>query len=210
MISFAITVCNEQKELDRLLSYLAFNVTNDDEIIIQMDELNVTNGVKESLNYWTKTFPRLKTITFPLNKDFASFKNNLTANCSKKWIFNIDADEMPSATLVENLHDILTENDSTDVILIPRKNIVNNITDDHIKKWGWNLNENGWINWPDYQMRLFKNRPDISWIGQVHERLFGYKSYSYLPAEEEYCLDHIKEIEKQEKQNQFYSTIDLI
>ena len=37
--------------------------------------------------------------------------------------------------------------------------------------------------------------------------LIGFKEYSFLPQEEEYCFYHPKTIDKQEKQNEFYSKI---
>jgi hypothetical protein len=39
----------------------------------------------------------------------------------------------------------------------------------------------------------------------VHEVLEGYLTYAALPAEDEWCLVHPKNIKRQEKQNQFYS-----
>ncbi len=63
------------------------------------------------------------------------------------------------------------------------------------------------INFPDYQWRLYQNKPDIKWKNKVHERLVGFKSYSQLPADISWCLMHHKEINRQEKQNMFYNTI---
>jgi hypothetical protein len=93
------------------------------------------------------------------------------------------------------------------VILVPRINIVQGITPQHIQAWGWKQNEKGWIQWPDHQWRIYKNSPDIKWKNKIHEILDGYKTYSGLPELEEYALYHPKTIEKQEKQNNYYSTI---
>ena len=40
-----------------------------------------------------------------------------------------------------------------------------------IKCAGWNVNDKGWVNWPDYQWRIWKNKPKIKWKNKVHEVL---------------------------------------
>jgi hypothetical protein len=145
-------------------------------------------------------------IEFPLNKDFASFKNNLSKHCTKDYIFQIDADEYPHLYLIELLPQIL-EHNPIDVFLVPRINTVEGLTTQHISQWGWNVNDKGWVNFPDYQWRIWKNTPNIKWINKVHERLDGFQTYSPLPQMEEYCLYHPKDIKRQEKQNQFYNTL---
>jgi glycosyltransferase involved in cell wall biosynthesis len=146
-------------------------------------------------------------IEFPLNKDFASFKNNLSKHCTKDYIFQIDADEYPNPYLIANLKDILQYNETIDVFLVPRINTVEGLTDEHIQKWGWRVDDKGWVNFPDYQWRIWKNDSSIKWINKVHERLDGFKEYSALPQSEEYSLFHPKDIKRQERQNIFYNTI---
>ena len=63
------------------------------------------------------------------------------------------------------------------------------------------------INAPDYQSRIYRNTPEIRWKNKVHEVLDGYKTLSYLPQDEEWCLYHHKNIERQERQNEFYNRI---
>lgn len=64
------------------------------------------------------------------------------------------------------------------------------------------------INWCDPQMRLFRLNKGIKWKNKVHEVLEGQSTFSILPYDtEDFCLYHIKSIEKQEKQNNFYETI---
>jgi hypothetical protein len=94
-----------------------------------------------------------------------------------------------------------------DLFLIPRVNVVNGLTDDDINKWGWQVNDNGWVMYPDYQTRLYRNHVDIKWEGKVHERIVGYKTMAPLPPEEEWSLYHIKDIDRQRKQNELYQTI---
>ena len=196
-ISYAITACNEHRELSLLLEVLRNNIRQEDEIVVQLDS-NATEKVKTvARNY----------IEFPLNKDFASFKNNLSKHCTKDYIFQIDADEYPHQHLITNLADILEYNQTIDVFLVPRINTVSELTEQHIQKWGWRVDDKGWINFPDYQWRIWKNKNSIKWINKVHERLDGFQEYSVLPQSEEYCLFHPKDIERQERQNALYETI---
>lgn len=196
-ISYAVTACNEHRELSLLLEVLRNNIRQEDEIVILLDS-NATKEVRTIANKYTM---------HPLNGDFATFKNHLTKFCTKDYIFQIDADEYPHPHLMANLADILEHNKTIDVFLVPRINTVSGLTDQHINKWGWNVNDKGWVNFPDYQWRIWKNGKGIHWINKVHERLDGFKEYSALPQSEEYCLFHPKDIERQERQNQFYNTI---
>ena len=93
------------------------------------------------------------------------------------------------------------------MFIVPRINTVEGITQDHIKQWGWNIDSKGWINFPDYQSRIYRKSEDIKWVNKVHERVEGTKTYSYLPDEEHWCLYHPKTIERQEQQNNFYNTL---
>ena len=196
-ISYAITACNEHRELSLLLEVLRNNIRQEDEIVIQLDS-NATQKVRIiAKNY----------IEFPLNKDFASFKNNLSKHCTKDYIFQIDADEYPHPYLIANLADILEYNQTIDVFLVPRINTVSELTEQHIQKWGWKVDDKGWVNFPDYQWRIWRNKNSIKWINKVHERLDGFQEYSVLPQSEEYCLFHPKDIARQEKQNLLYQTI---
>jgi len=196
-ISYAITACNEHRELSLLLEVLRNNIRQEDEIMVQLDS-NATQKVRTvAKNY----------IEFPLNKDFASFKNNLSKHCTKDYIFQIDADEYPHPYLIANLADIVEYNQTIDVFLIPRINTVSELTEQHIQKWGWRVDDRGWVNFPDYQWRIWKNKNSIKWINKVHERLSGFEEYSLLPQAEEYCLFHPKDISRQEKQNALYETI---
>ena len=201
-ISFAITVHNEHKELDKLLQQLIKSIREEDEIVVQMD-ITATEEVKAVVNNY-----KLTNYFHPLNKDFATFKNNLKSLCTKDWIFFIDADETLNYYFSKNIHEFLELNKGiVDLIGVPRVNKVNGLTQSHIDRWKWFVDDNGWVNWPDYQTRICANKPEIQWINKVHERLTGFKTSAQLPALEEWSLTHIKDIERQENQNKFYETI---
>ena len=206
-ISYAIPVCNEWLQLEYLINYLLQKKRDQDEIVVQCDEGNTTPSVYQVLKQFSD-YKKLKVVEFPLNKDFASFKNNLKKHCSGDWIVQVDADEMLGDVLINNIPNIIESNPYNDVYLVPRVNTVKGLTQEHIQKWGWNVNEKGWVNWPDYQWRIWKNKPEIKWVNKVHEKLEGFKSYTPFPEMEELALRHPKTIERQENQVKRYQEID--
>jgi hypothetical protein len=207
-ITYAITVCNELEEITKLVDFLNNKITKNDEILIQYDSDSATKPIIDYLNIISQLHnTNIKVISFPLNNDFASYKNNLKNHANGIFIFQIDADEIPSEYLIENIHEFLEYNKDVDLFFVPRVNTVEGLTKDHIKKWKWNVNENGWVNFPDYQTRLYRRTSEIEWVGKVHERIVGYNTLSVLPQEEQYCLYHHKQIDRQEKQNAYYDTI---
>jgi len=203
-ISYALTASTEVEELPRLITALESAIRPEDEIVLQLDKENTS---AELSNLVKADFPSVKVVNFPLNNHFGEFKNNLKSKCSKDYIFQIDADETPHASLIELLPEILETYPEVGLFHVPRVNTVEGITRSHLEKWKWTMNERGWINWPDYQPRIFKNLPDISWKLPVHETITNYKTASFFPEAEEYCLYHPKTITRQEKQNEFYSTL---
>jgi len=206
-ISYAITAWNEHQELERLLDMLHSSIRPEDEIVLQLDS-NATPEVKKvAEKYNVGSSYEYHRIYYSLNGDFASFKNNLSNHCTREYIFQIDADEYPHPHLLSNLPTILEHNYTVDVFLTPRINTVEGLTEQHIQQWGWNVNDKGWVNFPDYQWRIWKNSKKINWINKVHERLDGFSEYTTLPPSEEYCLFHPKDIKRQERQNQFYNTL---
>ena len=202
-ISYAIPVCNEYKEIEYLLEYLTKHKRKQDEIVVQCDQGNTTPEVYEVLERYSD----VKVIEFALNGDFAKFKNNLKDNCSGNYIFQIDADEYPEEYLMSTIEWLIKNNPGTDIFWVPRINTVKGLTSEHIDKWGWRVDSDGKVNFPDYQCRILKNVKRIKWKNKVHEVLTGHKTESQLPANKEFCIYHPKTIERQEKQNALYETL---
>tara|TARA_R100001443_G_scaffold109780_1_gene121317 strand:+ start:10611 stop:11231 length:621 start_codon:yes stop_codon:yes gene_type:complete len=204
-ISYAITVCNEILEIQRLLDFLIENKRVEDEIVVLFDH---TNGTEEVWNYLLSVEKRLGVLNrLPFKNNFGEWKNKLTNMCTGDYIFQIDADEIVTPTMLENLSSILEVNSSVDVFLVPRINTVEGLTQEHINKWRWRVNEKGWVNFPDLQWRIYKNNGKIKWKNKVHEVLEAHTTISQLPHDEEYCLYHPKTIDRQEKQNKFYEKL---
>lgn len=204
-ISYAITTHNEGECIEKLISFIIENKQDQDEIVV-VDDYS-TDPVTKAILEEHEAMHHIKLFKRELNKDFAAQKNFLTEKCNNEWIFNIDADEMPDAALIDMLPEIIAINRNVDCIAVPRSNIVNGITDEHIQKWGWSKDDKNRINWPDYQLRIYKRSPKIKWVGTVHERPSGWDIISSIPMDEEdLCLHHVKDISKQEKQNNYYNT----
>jgi hypothetical protein len=205
-ISYAITVCNELEEIKHLISFLHQHKRPDDEICVLLDKPKASLELLYQLSiYSSEDFIILKESIF--QEHFADWKNQLMDLCSGDYIFQIDADELPNEYLIKSLPEILETNPTVETYVVPRVNTVEGLTPEHIVKWGWHVNENGWVNWPDYQWRIYKNTPDIKWKNKVHEVIEGYKTMAQLPAYEDLALYHPKTIDRQEKQNNFYNTL---
>jgi hypothetical protein len=205
-ISFAITVCNEIEEIKRLIPFLLKHKRPQDEIVILFDEKNGSNEILDFLLEYNN-LPNIQTWRgFEFDNNFSDWKNKLNGYCNGDYIFQLDADEMISEYMVKNVSEIVSLNPEVELLFLPRINKVNGITEEHIKSWNWKVDDFGRINFPDYQGRIYKK--GLMWEGKVHERIGKVKNYSLLPSDEvSYCIEHYKDIIKQEKQNNLYSNI---
>ena len=208
-ISYGITVHNEAEELNRLLEILVHKTDAEDEIVICDDYSD--EKTQEVITSWVQQYGHedMKTIKVyqrKLNGDFAAQKNSVIENSSGDYVFHFDADEYPHEVLLSQIKQIVEMND-VDLIWVPRVNTVDGLTEEWIQKWGWRVSEKDWVNYPDYQARVFRKADGIRWTGKVHEIIQGGKTYAHLPPHEELSLYHPKTIEKQIKQNEFYENI---
>jgi hypothetical protein len=209
-LSYAITACNEVEETIRLVSQLLNYKDSNSEIVVLLDTPKAPVELVEYLELQANA-DHITLIESEFDNDFAQWKNFLNSHCKGEWIFQLDADEYLENDLIHNLEALLDANSDKELILVPRINTVEGLTLEHINRWGWKVNEKGWVQFPDMQTRIYKNKPDvIGWAGRVHERIGGYDSYTYLPLDELYCIKHPKTIQRQEKQNSYYDTIDNI
>jgi len=197
-ISYGITVHNEAEELHKLLDILNLYIDSEDEIVVCVD------GDDESVKRVLDECLADVVYNRKLDGNFSDQKNSVIEKSSGDYIFHIDADEYPNEILLQQLKQILEINE-VDLIWIPRVNTVEGMTYHHIQKWGWRVNENNWVNYPDYQARVFRRDNEIRWVRPLHEYIDGCKTYAHLPPHEELSLYHPKTIEKQEQQNLFYN-----
>ena len=207
-ISYAITVCDEFIEVQRVLSVLLVNKRQKDEVVVLVD-LSKNTPTSDTLNYLHElsSEDHIILIEDRFKNHFADWKNLLNKHCTGDYIFQIDADEIPKVSLLNILPELLELNPQVELYLVPRINTVEGLTDKHIQQWKWDVNDKGWVNWPDYQMRIYKNKESINWINKVHEVIEGVANFSQLPKSHLYSLEHPKSIEKQVKQNDYYNTL---
>ena len=200
-ISYGITVHNEAEELQKLLDVLQKNIDEEDEIVVCVDgdDEKVEAVLGEFLSEHKAVVYKRK-----LEKDFSAQKNSVIEKSSGDYIFHIDADEYPNEILLQQLKEILTIN-YVDLIWIPRVNTIDGMTQEDVQRWGWRVTEKGWVNYPDYQARVFRNSENIRWTRPLHEYIKGCKTYAHLPPHEELSLYHPKTIQKQTQQNMFYN-----
>ena len=204
-ISYGLTVCNEHEEIRNLIEFLVKRIGKEDEIVVVYDQNRVTNEVMSVFDLYKH---EVVAHPFDFQQNFLDNKNFLNNKCTGDYIFQLDADELPHSALLSNIKVIL-ETNPVDLLITPRKNLVEGLTQEHITQWKWNVNDKGWVNWPDYQKRIYKNDSKIQWTGhQVHGMVSGYETYATLPMEEHFCIIHNKTINRQENQNDRYTKIE--
>ena len=201
-ISYQILCKNEDSSLEALLDLLVSNKKNTDEINVCRDSLGenpktleVINKFKSQINYFERE------ITHTIHNQ----KNWLATKATGDYLFYLDADELLSPTFIQNLHPIIEANPETDIYFLPRINTVPGLTQEYIQQRGWQVNEKGWINFPDVQDRLFKHNSGIHYHEIPHGRLSNEgKKYTTFPLEELYSIIHNKPFEKQVSDNNWH------
>lgn len=201
-VTFAIGVCNEARELDDLLHFLINEqdvINHGDEVNVVVDSKNVTPSVRSIL----KQFDTVTVCEHPLDGDFSEHRNYHITQCTGDVIFMLDADEIPQAKLI----DVARNFDQGDILYVPRMNICPGYSEEWLKKHNFKVNNIGFINWPDFQGRIFKRVPHVRWTGKVHEKLTGSEKVVGLAPDVSNGLWHIKNLKKQDRQNSLYDTI---
>ena len=206
-LSYAIPVCNEFVEIQRLITFLLENKQDEDEIVVLFDSNNGDKEVETYLRKMNVEKTLFRWASYKFEGNFAEMKNRLNGMCNGDYIFQIDADEMPNEYMIKIIPQMLEINQGIDLMRVPRINKVEGLTEAHIQKWGWVVDDKDRVNWPDMQWRLYRNDPRIRWHGEVHEKIIGHATHAILPIEEEFALIHNKTIERQERQNSYYSTL---
>lgn len=202
-ISYAILTHNEGDYIAKLLTLLTTYKRDIDEIVV-VDDYSDDERTKFILN----DFKDLITLDYRTFDGDHTQKNYLNSKCTGDYILQLDADELVKPEFLEMLPELLEENQETDLFIMPRINTVEGLTQEYIQKWRWNVNEKGWVNFPDWQMRLYRNCEWVKWDGLLHSKIEGHKTYVFLPTEELFCIIHPKQIDRQVAQNNLYDKIE--
>jgi hypothetical protein len=191
-LSYAITVCNESKDLYSLISFLKRTKDTEDEINVLVDTKHVTPQVLRVLDHFKDD---IVTCERDFDDDFSAHRNFHTSRCSGDYIFIIDPDEMPKESLIKNIKNIIKETNA-DLVKVPRINICLGATDQWYKDHGFVVNELDWVNWPDYIDRVYKRDPNIRYGNSLHESIMGCKTQIPLKPNPQLAILHIKAVEK--------------
>lgn len=204
-LTYAVTVCHEADELAQLLPLLLAQKDSRDEVVVLQDTTTPSPAVDAVLATYAS---QVRVGRAQLNGDFATFKNTLLTLATGNYLFQIDADEQPGSTLVQTLKTQLARHHRADCFAVPRANYVAGLTPADVSRWQWTVDGQGRINFPDYQLRLFRLGQDIAWKNRVHEELHGFGHCHYLPADSNaQCLLHRKTIDRQRRQNDYYDSL---
>jgi glycosyltransferase involved in cell wall biosynthesis len=202
-ISYAILTHNEGDYIAELLTLLTTYKRDIDEIVV-VDDYSDDEKTKSILN----DFKDLITLDYRTFDGDHTQKNYLNSKCTGDYILQLDADELVKPEFLEMLPELLEENNEIDLFIMPRINTVEGLTEEYIQKWRWSVNEKGWVNFPDWQMRLYRNCDWVKWDGLLHSKIDGHKSYVFLPTEELFCMIHQKQLARQVEQNNLYDKIE--
>jgi len=210
MISYCITVYNEIDYLTNLLNKVHDCKTNDEEVIVVQTYKNIKEKTEPfflDLKNLIKSYPNISYHTYHFDNDFSDLKNYLNSFANRPYIFNLDADEdFPSEGFVL-IRQLINNRPEYDLFFLPRINTVEGHTIEDIKQYNWVVNDKGWINWPDFQPRLYKNSPSIKWQGKIHESIVGHSKLGAVEPIADAAIIHRKDIDRQRKQNALYDHI---
>jgi glycosyltransferase involved in cell wall biosynthesis len=202
-ISYAILTHNEGEYIETLLTFLTKYKRNEDEIIV-VDDFSNDELTKSVFDKYKDQI----TLQYRVFDGDATQKNYLNSLCTKDYILQLDADELVSLDFLNMLPNLLELNDTVDLFIMPRINTVEGLTPEYVQKWRWNVNEKGWVNFPDWQMRLYRNCDWVKWDGLLHSKIEGYKTFINLPQDELFCILHPKQLDRQVAQNNLYDKIE--
>ena len=202
-ISYAILTHNEGEYVGELLTFLTTYKRDIDEIVV-VDDYSDDEKTKSILN----EFKDLINLNYRTFDGDHTQKNYLNEQCTGDYILQLDADELMHPEFIKILPELLEMNKTVDLFLVPRINTVENLTKEWADKWHWNVNENGWVNFPDWQMRLYRNCESVKWDGLLHSKVVGSQSTLALPTEELFCILHHKKLDRQIEQNNLYDKIE--
>lgn len=201
-LSYLVTCHNETSSLEKLLSKLVQSRKDNHEIVL----LDDYSDNPETLGIIQKYKEQVKFHQHKLDRNYGAHKNYGIEQCKGNWIFQLDGDEYPTDLLLENIDAVLESNADNEVIWLPRLNYFHGVTQQDVMQWGWNYNDN-MINFPDYQSRIYRNLSHIRYQRRLHEKVEGFKAYTFVPPQKDYAIVHEKTIEKQRQTNLNYNKL---
>jgi glycosyltransferase involved in cell wall biosynthesis len=137
-ISYLITCSNEIYSLKNLLHRIRFLKEDVDEVVLLLDSDCKDNPKTVDL-FSSFSCSNVKKVLHSLNNNYSEHKNFGMTKCSGDYIMQIDADELPTETLLINIKDIIEVNSGIELFFISRINDFIGVTSEHARQWGWRL-----------------------------------------------------------------------
>ena len=128
------------------------------------------------------------------NDNFEVQKNHSLDHANQEWRIWIDADETYDPIFWNQLAWYIrdAQQREVDCINVPRINIVHGMTPEFAEENSWNISYFNWVNYPDYQQRVFKSH--CKFAGRTHERIINVKKDAALVGV--HCV-HPKSLDRQ-------------
>ena len=209
-VSFAILTHNETDTLRRLLNSLVDRPGIEVRIVDDCSDpptLAIIDG-------FVRRHANVHLYRRALRKNFAAQRNFIAGKSRGRYIGRVDADEALPGYVIDKLETIVGELEAGgfDAAAFPRINLLGEEPDEAFRKafvathGRFELNDRGWINFPDYQIKLYQNSPHLKFRYIVHEILQGVQNIYKFPEEEKYSLIHYKSMDEYLKSSQFYKS----
>jgi (heptosyl)LPS beta-1,4-glucosyltransferase len=166
-LTILINTKNEEKNITKCLR--SIKKISDEILVVDMNSSDGTVAIAEKAG--------ARVIHYKTDHGFADPARDFAlTKIRTDWVFILDADEIVSTKLAENIRELI-QADDFDVYYLPRKNMI-------FSKW---IKYTGW--WPDYQPRLFR-KGHLSWPGRVHAQPVVKGNIKHLPTKEEFAITH--------------------
>jgi hypothetical protein len=168
-ITYSIQVRDESRELFTLLDFLIKVIDYVDNIHVVVDTTHKTEKVQEVLEHFSKNITVFERAFDTSHGNSMYHKEVATGD----YVFTLEADEIPQETLIKSIKSVISV-EGSEIIFVPRVNICPNMTQEylHISE-GFEMNRVGWLNWPDYQSRIYRRDDHITWSEDDVPKLHG-------------------------------------
>lgn len=158
-ITYSIQVRDEVRELSTLLDFLIKTIDYVDNIHVVVDTTHKNEKVQKVLDNFSKNITVFERAFDTSHENSVYHKEVATGD----YVFALEADEIPQETLVKSIKRVITTTES-EIVLVPRVNICPNVTQEYLhNSEKFKMNQLGWLNWPDYQSRIYKRDDHITW-----------------------------------------------
>ena len=212
---FVINACIEDDDLYCILNTIMKLKERDDRVVVCLDKGLTNERMPKIVNYFNAELAwfDLHNSNFQERFEFHKtlFKNDL--------VFAWDADEIVPYLLLKVFREPFQNDPELDMLLVPRINLFPDATPENVSiMYVGDRRQNeilesqarhplGWVNWPDYQLRVHRPMPYLKWGPATHSSIIGYKKAAQLPADPAIALVHIKTVEHQDRILRFYDKL---